>query len=184
MPNSVATHFLLPTYYVSAGRICSPEPGSVELRWTQSPVCSHLDVTWEWLVLDGFAPISGGCMTIGRHYTRAWIIAVPGLSVCQYPSMLSQACTHSSITAPRRWVEACPASQGLSSEPAYPHFPHIVLAKVRHKASSDSRDEKTDSTHWKEEVQCHMANPLDPGRSGELGTSLQSVFHYHQWMDL
>ena len=143
------------------------------LRWLRSPI---------WWLYDYWQALYP-CLDYSCAWV-IWIIAVPGLPVCQYPSMLSQACTHSSITAPRRWVEACPASQGLSSEPAYPHFPHIVLAKVRHKASSDSRDEKTDSTHWKEEVQCHMANPLDPGRGGELGTSLQSVFHYHQWMDL
>ena len=36
----------------------------------------------------------------------------------------------------------CKGSQGLSSEPAYPHCHHIVLAKVSPKARSDSRDRK------------------------------------------
>ena len=94
----------------------------------------------------------------------AWLLtvtaAMPGTSMLSVTGLLAQQRKGSK--------GACKSSQGLSSEPAYPHFHHIVLAKVSPKASSDPRDEKTDSTHQREELQTHKAKDVDPGKNGEL----------------
>ena len=77
----------------------------------------------------------------------------------------------------------CKGSQGLSSEPAYPRFHHIVLAKISHKASSDPRDEKIDSNHQREELQNHNAKGVDPGKDGELEhLCCQPTIHTNGWI--
>lgn len=39
-------------------------PSSAECHWAQSPVCGHLEVTREWLVLDG------------PYLVAVWLLAV------------------------------------------------------------------------------------------------------------
>lgn len=145
---------------MSAGQCCSSGPGSAELSWTQSPVCSYLEVSGEWLVLDELLHISGGCLSGDSHYSHAWAIYL------LWPSMLSQACSHSSIRASKGRVEARRTANGLSSEPAHSHSHYILLAKVSHKASSDPQGKKIDFTHQWKELQRLIAKDMCLRRGG------------------
>ena len=99
---------------------------------------------------------------------------MPGTSVLSVSGLLTQQC--------KGFKGPCKGSEGLSSEPAYPHFHHIVLAKVSPKASSDPRDEKTDATHQREELHNHNAKDVDAGKNGELEhLCCQSTIHTNGW---
>lgn len=103
-----------------------------------------------------------------KHWCNSAICVGLGLPVLRHSVMCTgvTSCLDCFLIA---WQIQNQAPLGPALEPAEPHSCHVLLVKVSHTASPDSKEGEIDSMSWWEGQQAHT------GRGGTAGSFLDTI---------